>query len=167
MDDSDEPKKAKAGRPSKYTDETPGRLFELMAEGYSFVACCGALGITEVTGHQWVKRHKEFADAKELGQAAGQHYWEKLAKDAIILDKDLKFSAPTWIFTMKNRFGWRDKTEITGADGGPLEIQNLSDQQIDNKITEIMARLGGGDDAKPDKKSRGKRSKRKPRATKK
>ena len=24
---------------------------------------------------------------------------------------------------MKNRFGWRDKQELTGKDGGPLEVQ--------------------------------------------
>jgi hypothetical protein len=42
---------------------------------------------------------------------------------------------------MKNRFGWRDKKEITGAEGGPLQVSNLSADEIDRKIAELLTRL--------------------------
>lgn len=35
-----------------------------------------------------------------------------------------QFNSTVWVFSMKNRFGWRDKKEITGKDGGALKIED-------------------------------------------
>lgn len=46
----------------------------------------------------------------ESAEAAYRVFWEGKGVDGM-LGKIPGFSAATWIFNMKNRFGWRDKSE--------------------------------------------------------
>lgn len=49
------------------------------------------------------------------------------------------------IFYLKNRDSnnWRDKVqqEITGADGGAIQVQTMNDEDIDKRIAELEAKL--------------------------
>jgi hypothetical protein len=131
-----------AGRPSKYDPAFCDQLIAKMAEGYSFEACCGYFKIAKDTGYVWLAEHPEFADAKRLGECQGQLFYEQIAKRGMFHDKDgEKLTVAVWIFIMKNRFGWRDAKEITGSGGGPLQISNLSHEEIDRKINELVSRL--------------------------
>lgn len=115
-----------------------------MAQGLSFEACCGELGVSKDTGYEWAKRYPEFAEAKALGESKGQRFWERKAIDNLELGANDKFNSTVFIFTMKNRFGWRDRKEITGgAGGGSLErlYRHLTNEQIEQRIGEILARL--------------------------
>ena len=51
----------------------------------------------------------------------------------------------TQIFYLKNRdsSNWRDKVqqEITGADGGAIQVQTMNDEDIDKRIAELEAKL--------------------------
>lgn len=132
------------GRKTKYQPETmPGLLEDYMAEGLSFEACCGELGVSKDTGYEWVKRYPEFAEAKLLGEARGQTFWERKAIKNLELGADQKFNATVFVFTMKNRFGWRDRKEISGSLGVGLtrQFQGLTNEQIEQRIGEILSRL--------------------------
>ncbi len=160
------------GRKSKYEPDMPDRLIEFMAEGLSFEACCGELGVSKDTGYEWLKRFPEFAEAKLLGEGRGQLFWERKAITAVspympperdlsgvdefererILEADrrayqaamnFKFNATVFVFTMKNRFNWRDKRELSGSVGVGItrQFETMSNEQIETRITEILARL--------------------------
>lgn len=132
------------GRPSKYQDSFPDFLVDQMSIGLSFEACCGSMGINKDTGYEWIKRYPEFAEAKLRGEALGQLFWEQKAIDNLELDAESKFNSTVWIFTMKNRFGWRDRRELSGSVGvGGLErmFGDMTNDQIEERIGAILARL--------------------------
>ncbi|MDN3720146.1 hypothetical protein QW131_15415 [Roseibium salinum] len=63
---------------------------------------------------------------KKLEEAArrGLLEWEKIGKDGA-RGELAKFNASAWTFNMKNRAGWRDRSEVEawGILGGPDEAQ--------------------------------------------
>lgn len=133
------------GRKCKYRDDMPEKLVEYMSKGLSFEACCGKLGIVKDTGNRWVKDFPEFGAAKALGEVQGQLFWEEQAIEGLWSSKDTKFNATVFIFVMKNRFGWRDRKEISGSLGLGIGLdglfKNWSDQQIENEIASLTNRL--------------------------
>ena len=76
---------------------------------------CRLIGISRPTFHEWVKAYPNFSNAyneiKELQK-------EFIIVNAMRGNHNALFS----IFTLKNIAGWRDKKEITGKDGGNLEV---------------------------------------------
>lgn len=55
----------------------------------------------------------------------------------------------TAIFLSKVRLGLRERMEITGKDGGPIDFKSLTDEQLDAFIARGTAALGrGGQDRK-------------------
>lgn len=49
-----------------------------------------------------------------------------------LYQKALTGNVPALIFWAKTRLGWREtnRTEVTGADGGPLAVQQLTDEEL-------------------------------------
>lgn len=107
------------GAPSKYRPEHCQALIEHMARGYSFESFAGTIDVDRDTLYQWAKVHPEFSDAKRKGAARSQIFWETLgmglAGAQMKGGKQVKGSAASWIFNMKNRFGWRDRIEHMGG----------------------------------------------------
>lgn len=76
---------------------------KVLSDGESLAGICAELGITRTTLYEWRDSHPDFREAVLRGLQKGQRTWEKIGKDGI-QGKYEKFSAPSWIFTMKNRF---------------------------------------------------------------
>ena len=111
-----------AGRPSKYTKDMCEVAERVLGEGYSQEVLAGELGVIPETVSEWKKEHPEFSVAIKKGKIAGQKMWERLGL-AGAAGKVVGFNSASWIFNMKNRYGWRDKVEHTGEDGGPIVVQ--------------------------------------------
>lgn len=106
--------KMKVGRHTDYHETFDDDLEADLAQGYSFTASCGRLGICTTTGYVWLKKHPSFADAYKRGKALGQAHWEKLALDHVVEGKDgdkTRLNPAVWIFTMKAKYGWSDQPE--------------------------------------------------------
>ena len=59
------------------------------------------------TIYEWVKVHPEFSDSKSVGTALSQKKYEGWANNAF--ENGVKgFPASPWVFSMKNKFKWRD-----------------------------------------------------------
>ncbi len=106
-----EPKKT--GRPSKYRAEYCAELQSHMEKGYSFESFAGAISVDRDTLYEWVKTRPEFSDAKKVGIEKGRLFWERISILAVA-GKVPGFNATAWIFTMKNRFEWKDRQEVSG-----------------------------------------------------
>jgi len=109
------------GRPSTYRPEHCPALEDHMEKGYSFESFAGTIGVHRDTLYAWEKSHIEFSDAKKVGIEKGRLFWERLSILAAA-GKIKGFNATVWIFTMKNRFEWRDKVEHSGDDAKPIRV---------------------------------------------
>jgi hypothetical protein len=96
-------------------------LIAHMREGYSHYSFGAIVGVGNSTIEKWVRKHKEFKKAKEIGHTLALKWWETLYRNAsagittmIVNGKIQKIRplAPLIIFAFKNRFGWSDRVLI-------------------------------------------------------
>ena len=95
-------KPKKMGRPSLYRPEYCDKLIDWAKQGLGYESFASVPGVSIQTLYDWEKAHPEFLEAKKKAQAHLMAWWERAG---------IKGEIPTgtWIFNMKNRFGWRDR----------------------------------------------------------
>ncbi len=105
------------GRPTKYKKKYCEMLFKHMSDGYSYETFSAVLGVCRQTMYDWEKKHPEFLDTKKRAFDACQLTWEKIGvAQSVGNTKHGKGAPASWIFNMKNRFGWKsqdNKIDIT------------------------------------------------------
>lgn len=99
-----------AGRPTDYKPEYCEMLVEHMKKGFSFESFAAVVDCTRSTIYKWVETHPEFSDAQSKGKMHSAMFWENMGINGAMGALD-GFNASAWIFNMKNRHNWRDKTE--------------------------------------------------------
>ena len=157
------------GRPTKYKNEYCDLLVNWMAGGLSFESFGSEVDASKQTLYTWTTKHPEFLDAKRVGTTKGQAFWEKLGRQAVV-GKIPGFNATVWIFSMKNRFGWRDKQDIVTRDDTIKNVDEMDDQEIEErldmaiKVVEKNERDKSGASRANSSKSKG-NSKKKAKAT--
>lgn len=102
------------GRPSDYDPKYCDEIIEFMARGLSKEAFAGQIGVAKQTIYNWMDAHKEFLDAVKEAESKCELFWEELGLVGTTEGKN--FNATTWIFNMKNRFKWKDRTDVTSDD---------------------------------------------------
>lgn len=95
------------GQPTKYKAKYCQMLIDHMAKGFSFESFAAEIGTHRDTLYEWTKKHERFSDAHKSGQDQCRKWWER-AGHAGMMGKVKNFNASVWIFSMKNRHGWRD-----------------------------------------------------------
>lgn len=102
-------KKAITGRPSLYDESKhPEAIYNLMTPPICLTREAAALsmGIGLSTLYEWVDKYPAFADALRAAEFLGDSYHGgRLASGSVKYAQGL-------IFYMKNRHGWKDKSEI-------------------------------------------------------
>ena len=125
----------KVGRPSKYKVDYCAMLVVHMAEGLSFESFAGAIGVDRDTIYEWVSAHEEFSDAKKDGAARSQLFWERIGVEGMVNDS---INATLWIFNMKNRFKWRDKSEDEiREEGEASSLKECSDEELRARLQKL------------------------------
>ena len=67
------------------------------------------------TIYAWIDKHEEFSDSKKVGTAGQLKFYEDKIKYA--METGVKgFPTAGWIFTMKNKFQWRDNPQDENQD---------------------------------------------------
>lgn len=123
-----------AGRPTDYKTEYCDRVIEWGASGKSVTWMAAELDISRECIYEWMRVHPEFSDAIKKAKAKSQQWWEETGQSAMYAPG---FNASIWSKSMAARFpeDWREKTEtaVTGANGGPLEITQITRKVVDPK----------------------------------
>lgn len=117
------------GRPTKFTDERARLAIEAAREGKSKAGCERAAGIGQGTVNDWLEQSYTFET--EDGQLASfsQAFAQARAEgesmyidDGRSEDGDTSFAK----FMLSSSYGYQEskkqETELTGEDGGPIEI---------------------------------------------
>jgi hypothetical protein len=148
-------------RPSEFTQEIGDRLCAAIAEGLSLRTICKAEDMpAKSTFFKWLRLHPElkeqYAIAKEESADALVEDILDIADDASndwmeVHDKDnpgyrlngehvqrsrLRVDTRKWYASKlkPKRYGERVQAELTGKDGGPIQTESLSDQEIARRI---------------------------------
>lgn len=101
------------GQPTLYREEYCEKLIKHMSQGYSYETFATEVKCGRSTLYEWEKHHKEWVEAKQLGQAEAQKFFEsrlmaklsgatELLKKQGINVKDIDTSCV--IFALKTRF---------------------------------------------------------------
>lgn len=124
--------------PSKYKPEFCKRLIAHMAKGGSFEGFGGVVGIGKTQLFDWLKKFPEFKEAKETAELASRLYWDNIGIKAVKGGIE-NFNATVWIFTYKNRFGWRDKWDVDSTEK-PNEVQKDTKKNVE-KLAKLYTAL--------------------------
>jgi hypothetical protein len=111
----------KIGRPTKYDPAMCDIVVQCGAEGMGRYEIAAELDVSLQTMVAWEEEHPAFLSATTRARQLSQAWWEKQGRKGI-WSRD--FNAPAYSLQVRNRFpaDWRDKHELTGSDGGPIEV---------------------------------------------
>lgn len=119
-------------RPTKYKPETGDHICEMIAEGTSASKACKSVGIALKTMYEWLRVHEEFSNNYAHARDHQADTFADQMCDIADEEKDvarakLKIDARKWVAARMKPKSWGDKVqqEITGKDGGPLEVATI------------------------------------------
>ena len=132
MSDTPPDKPRPVGRPSDYRPEYCERVISFGERGKSLVAFAADVGVDRSTVFRWREAHEEFRNASSRAMALAQAYWEDRLENNV---GNRDYNARMIEFLLSARFeDYRpsaQRLEITGANGGPLQLQrSMSDQEL-------------------------------------
>jgi len=140
------------GRPSDYTEDMAIEICARLASGESLVRMCKADDMPSVsTVYRWIQAHEEFRDnytraredqadtlADEILDIANtpvvgvktktnEKGEVETTEGDMIEHRRLQVDARKWIAAKlkPKKYGDKQQTEVTGADGGPLQITEV------------------------------------------
>lgn len=152
------PAKKKTGRHTLLNDTRKEAIATMLRAGAYVDDACRAVGIHRATFYNWMQRgniqrerlnagldveenetqYLDFLDTVEEADAEG------IISHVMNIDNSAKngtWQASAWILERKQpkKWGRYDRTEITGADGGPIQI-NVSTEELERKVNRILER---------------------------
>lgn len=139
---------AKRGRPKVKLEDLPKgwekKALELAKKGASDVEIRATAfqGMTNADGEEiedyvmthelWTRLIQEeplFFETIKKAKALCEQWWQKEGRTSL---RDKDFSYTGWYMNMKNRFGWRDKQDVT-TDGEKMEAGVIVLPEINDK----------------------------------
>lgn len=116
-----------AGRPEEYKPEYCEKVIELGRLGYSHAMIAAELDVARQTLHNWSDRHPEFLDAITRARDLAQAWFELKGMNGL---ETPGFNASLWAKQVSCRFPddytEKSKTELTGANGGPVQVKDVT-----------------------------------------
>lgn len=100
-------------------------------EGADDIEVMAALGMSRTDFANFYESSEVFRKLVDIGRMKSSAFLRKIARKNMF---NKAMNVPLWIFVMKNREGWAEKTEVT------QEMPN-SQKSLDEMRTQILAQL--------------------------
>lgn len=104
-------------------------LPDLFREGQSHIEVLAKLGICKDSYYKACTISRKFKEAHDEGLRRSEAWWMTLGRAGAA--GQTKIQPATWIFTMKNRFGYSDKRELTAK----VSTDSLENNTITPEMT--------------------------------
>lgn len=111
------------------------RIEEAYMNGASDMEICKILRMTYSEFQEKYDSNLAFRKVVDIGRMMQQAWWLEQGRHNI---HNSKFNTSLWMFNMKNRFGWADKTETVNQDLGPQSLDELKQKLV--KMLPAMAK---------------------------
>ena len=111
-------------------------------KGLSFESFAPVVGVNQDTLHHWAKIHADFSEAKNIAFAKNLLFWEKIGAAGMV-GQIPGFNATVWIFNMKNRHRWRDRTEVDAKLSGAIDLHSKVVQIVEGLESDRDPAEGG------------------------
>ena len=120
-----------AGQPTKYDKEKHiGLLFDIFSKGEGVTAFLDEAAVSKRTFYDWLKAHKEFAQAYEGALNRSQRQWEAYPLNIPNLN------IPYWSIIMRNRFGFgKSRFKIADKKNAKEMMQTAKEHLDEDMIT--------------------------------
>lgn len=84
-------------------------ILAMASEGASDVEIRAYLKISDDLWYRWIEEDDGFSRTTKTAKMLCHAKWEQMGRKMAF--GEVEGNPTTWIFNMKNRFGWKDKTE--------------------------------------------------------
>ena len=140
------------GRPSTYNPKYCEQFIELGKQGLSRHQICAQLGVGVHNMYVWETEHEDFFRALEESRNNALNYWENLALNHIVENPGgPRLNTGLWSRSMAARFPreYREnsKVEVSGKDGGAIEVDVIHDFANDLMQDMLSARQADAESA--------------------
>lgn len=159
-----------AGRPTLYKPEYTDLAFKFCLMGATNDKLAEFFDVATATVSNWMNEHPEFMDAVKRGRGQADaeiahalyHRAKGYSHAAVKIFADVKTGAQQVVdytehyppdtaaafIWLKNRAGWKDRQEVTGADGKDL-IPEVNETEIARRIAFALAQGLKAQEPKP------------------
>lgn len=125
----DKEKANKVGRPKEWIENFPDNWYDIVIslykEGGSDVEVKALIyewrgSLSNGLWERWIKEIPEFSETIKVGKVLSEAWWNKKGRLGL---ENKEFNYTGWYMNMKNRFGWKDRSEVEqNISGNQLEV---------------------------------------------
>ena len=140
--------KFKSGPPSKFTQEIADEICDLMILGHDMLDVCDILKLNRPTVYRWLAQFPDFeAQCARAREALTEHRLKEIRERLKNAQKNgldpqllkIEASFEQWqAEKIAPRFSQKIRTEVTGANGGPVQIQKIDLSHMTDEELEIL-----------------------------
>jgi len=138
------------GRPIKLTPDLQARIVAFLGAGAYVETAAAAAGVSKQTLYNWLSRGADgeepfeaFLDAVEKAQGEADIRDLKTIRDAA---NGGVWQAAAWRLERRHPEQWgRRRVEMTGADGGPVDVKTLTLAEVIEEIAALDAEIAALD----------------------
>jgi hypothetical protein len=144
----------------RFTKARRRQFLALLSDGSFIGRACEAIGISRQAVHKHQQKDPEFARQVELARSVGAgvledealrravHGTEKPVFQGGKLVGHVREHSDTLLLALlrahlPEKYTERSKTELTGADGGPVKVQDMLPLEVQQRLAAILQRAKG------------------------